>query len=96
MSNIDKSTLRAIGEEVSEAAEFLQKEFPKMPLDVTYQLAAMARQERGQANLYRKEREVAEYSTNQLRTIISQLRELNELQFTTNGVIKTISQQLRR
>lgn len=96
MSNETMNTLEYIGEEVTKAAEFLQKKFPQMPLDVTYQLAAMARQERGQANLYRKEREVAEYSTNQLRTIISQLRELNELQFTTNGVIKTISQQLRR
>lgn len=96
MSNINMNTLQAIGEEVTEAAEFLQKKFPKMPLDVTYQLAAMARQERGQTNLYKKEREVAEYTANMLRAILDQLREQGEVQFTTNGVIKTISQQLRR
>ena len=96
MSNIDMSKLRAIGEEVSEAAEFLQKEFPEMPLGVTYQLAAMARQERGQANIHKKEREIAEYTANMLRAILDQLREQGEVQFTTNGVIKTISQQLRR
>lgn len=96
MSNINMNTLQAIGEEVTEAAEFLQKKFPKMPLDVTYQLAAMARQERGQTNLYKKEREFAEYTANMLRAILDQLREQGEVQFTTNGVIKTISQQLRR
>ena len=96
MSNIDMNKLRAIGEEVSEAAEFLQKAFPKMPLDVTYQLAAMARQERGQVAMHKKEREIAEYTANMLRAILDQLREQGEVQFTTNGVIKTISQQLRR
>lgn len=94
MSNINMNTLQTIGEEVTEAAEFLQKKFPRMPLDVTYQLAAMARQERGQANMHKKEREVAEYNADRLQAILNQLRELNELQFTTNGVIKTISRQL--
>lgn len=96
MSNETMNTLEYIGEEVTKAAEFLQKKFPQMPLDVTYQLAAMARQERGQTNLYKKEREFAEYNANMLRAILDQLRELNELQFTTNGVVRTISEQLRR
>lgn len=96
MSNEAMNALQIIGEEVTEAAEFLQKKFPGMPLDVTYQLAAMARQERGQVNLYKKEREAAEYTANMLRAILDQLREQGEVQFTTNGVVKTISQQLRR
>ena len=96
MSNIDMSKLRAIGEEVSEAAEFLQKEFPKMPLDVTYQLAAMARQERGQTNLYKKEREVAEYSADQLRSIFNKMCELTDLQCTSTEVARAISRELRR
>lgn len=96
MSNIDMNKLRAIGEEISASAEFLQKEFPEMPSDIAYQLAAIARQERGQANLYKKEREVAEYNTNKLRTIISQLRELIDLQDTNTKVAKAISLELRR
>lgn len=96
MSNINMNTLQTIGEEVTEAAEFLQKKFPRMPLDVTYQLAAMARQERGQSAMHKKEQEVAKYIADRLQAILSQVRELNELQFTTNGVVKTISQQLRR
>lgn len=96
MSNETMNTLEYIGEEVTKAAEFLQKKFPQMPLDVTYQLAAMARQERGQLAMHKKEQEVAKYIADRLQAILNQLRELNELQFTTNGVIKTISQQLRR
>ena len=96
MSNETMNALQIIGEEVTEAAEFLQKKFPEMPLDVTYQLAAMARQERGQSAMHKKEQEVARYNADKLQAILNQLRELNELQFTTNGVVKTISQQLRR
>lgn len=96
MSNINMNTLQAIGEEVTEAAEFLQKKFPKMPLDVTYQLAAMARQERGQANMYKKEREVAEYSANQLCSIFNKLCELTDLQCTSTELTRTISRELRR
>lgn len=96
MSNETMDTLEYIGEEVTKAAEFLQKKFPQMPLDVTYQLAIMARQERGQAAMKEMERELAEYNENILRAILDQLRELNELQFTTNGVVRTISEQLHR
>lgn len=96
MSNETMNTLEYIGEEVTKAAEFLQKKFPQMPLDVTYQLAAMARQERSQAAMRKKECELAEYNENMLRAILDQLRELNELQFTTNGVVRTISEQLHR
>lgn len=96
MSNETMNTLEYIGEEITKAAEFLQKKFPQMPLDVTYQLAAMARQERGQAAMKEKECELAEYNENMLRAILDQLRELNELQFTTNGVVRTISEQLHR
>lgn len=96
MSNETMDTLEYIGEEVTKAAEFLQKKFPQMPLDVTYQLAIMARQERGQAAMKEMERELAEYNENMLRAILDQLRELNELQFTTNGVVRTISEQLHR
>ena len=59
MSNGTMNALQIIGEEVTEAAEFLQKKFPEMPLDVTYQLAAMARQERGQSAMHKKEQEGA-------------------------------------
>lgn len=96
MSNETMNTLQKIGEEVTEAAEFLQKKFPSMPLEVAYQLAAIARQERGYAAMKEKERELAEYNASMLRTIHDQLRELSEFQFTTSGVVKTISEQLRQ
>ena len=51
---------------------------------------------RGQSAMHKKEQEVARYNADKLQAILNQLRELNELQFTTNGVVKTISGQLRR
>lgn len=96
MSNETMNALQIIGEEVTEAAEFLQKKFPGMPLDVAYKLAVTAREERGYAASKKEGREFAEYAASMLRAILDQLREQAEVQFTTNGVIKTISQQLRR
>lgn len=96
MSNETMNALQIIGEEVTEAAEFLQKKFPGMPLEVAYQLAVAACEEQGYAAIKEKERELAEYNMNMLRAILDQLHELGELQFTTNGVVRTISEQLRR
>lgn len=96
MSNINMNTLKDIGEEVSKAAEFLQKEFPKMPLDVAYQLAAMARQERGQTAMHKREQEVAKYSADKLSAILNQLRELAELQYKNNSATEAISRQIHR
>lgn len=87
------NALQIIGEEVTEAAEFLQKKFPKMPLGVTYQLAAMARQERGQVAMHKKEQEVAKYNADRLQAILNQLRELTDLQYRSTKATETISRQ---